>query len=222
MKKRESILFLGFLTISIFLSGCTVTYNNIDKPLDDGGTEESSDNQEVETLCEKDMTWDEVPEMTIDESKKYFVTIKTNMGDMKVELWADKAPKTVNNFLFLTKEGFYDKLIFHRVVADFMIQGGDRLCDGTGNPGYSFEDEIHEENKNDKYTIAMANSGPDTNGSQFFINVKDNNFLDTKHTVFGKVIEGMEVADEIALLETDDEERPFKDVVFEGLLIEEE
>lgn len=128
-------------------------------------------------------------------------TLHTNLGDIKIEFFSDYAPKTVENFRKLAKEGFYNGVKFHRVIKGFMIQGGDPLSKddskialwGTGGPGYSFADEISVNNKNDIGTISMANAGPDTNGSQFFINVVSNNFLDSKHTVFGKVVSGMDV-----------------------------
>jgi cyclophilin family peptidyl-prolyl cis-trans isomerase len=131
--------------------------------------------------------------------------IHTNRGNITLELFDTLAPNTVENFTKLAKDGFYNKVKFHRVIAGFMIQGGDPLTKndgmegawGTGGPGYKFADEIHEENRNLAGTIAMANAGPNTNGSQFFINVKNNSFLDDKHTVFGKVVEGMDVVTEI-------------------------
>lgn len=127
--------------------------------------------------------------------------MQTNKGVIEIELFSSDAPKTVENFVKLAKEGFYDGVKFHRVIKGFMLQGGDPLSKddsrqaewGTGGPGYAFEDEIHANNRNVVGTIAMANAGPNTNGSQFFINTVDNNFLDIKHTVFGKVVSGMEV-----------------------------
>ena len=161
------------------------------------------------------------PEMTIDQSKTYIATLKTTLGDIKIELDAVNAPKTVNNFVFLAKDDFYDSVIFHRVIAGFMAQGGDPTGTGMGDPGYKFEDEIHSENKNDKGTIAMANAGPNTNGSQFFINVENNNYLDGRHTVFGKVVEGMDIVDKIVTVETDYSDRPVEDVVINDVIIEE-
>ena len=137
------------------------------------------------------------------------------------------APATVANFSKLAKEGFYDGVKFHRVIEGFMIQGGDPLTKddgqmamwGTGGPGYAFADEIHAENNNAVGTIAMANSGPNTNGSQFFINVNDNNFLDTKHTVFGKIVEGMDVVHAIETVATSPSDRPLEAVVIEHVSI---
>ena len=142
--------------------------------------------------------WDTPPEMQIDTSKTYRIAIETNRGKMELELYAQHAPKTVNNFLFLTKEGFYDGVIFHRVIDDFMIQGGDPTGTGMGGPGYRFEDEF-EGNPlvHDKAVISMANAGPGTNGSQFFITHSPQPHLNGSHTVFGKVIEGKEVVDQI-------------------------
>ena len=138
--------------------------------------------------------WASAPEMGIDPAKKYTATISTDKGDMVIELFADKTPKTVNNFVFLAREGFYDNTIFHRVIADFMVQGGDPTGTGTGGPGYRFADEFHPDLKHDKPGIlSMANAGPNTNGSQFFITHVPTAWLNNKHSVFGQVIEGMDV-----------------------------
>lgn len=141
------------------------------------------------------------PEMQIDSTKTYVATMKTSQGDIVIELNQKDAPVTVNNFVYLANLGFYDDLTFHRVIDGFMIQGGDPLGSGTGGPGYKFEDEISSNNSNVRGSIAMANSGPATNGSQFFINQVDNNYLDPKHTVFGNVISGLDVVDKIAKTE---------------------
>ncbi len=125
-------------------------------------------------------------------------TIKTNRGTIKLELFADKTPVTVANFAKLAQAGFYDGLTFHRVIPDFMIQGGCPRGDGTGDPGYDFEDEFHPDLRHDgPGVLSMANSGPDTNGSQFFITHVATPWLDDKHTVFGKVLEGQDVVDAI-------------------------
>ncbi len=141
------------------------------------------------------------------------VTLKTNLGNIEIEFFNDKAPMTVANFCTLSKKGFYKGITFHRVIKDFMIQGGDPTGSGMGDAGYKFKDEIYPENSNDEYTIAMANAGPNTNGSQFFINTKANNFLDSKHTVFGKVIKGQEVIDKIENVKTGMADKPVEDVV---------
>lgn len=152
--------------------------------------------------------------------------LHTNKGDITIE-FSGATPNTVANFTKLAKEGFYDGTKFHRVIKDFMIQGGDPLTKddaqmarwGTGGPGYSFADEITPDNRNDVGTISMANAGPNTNGSQFFINVAPNNFLDTKHTVFGKVTAGMEVVNAIVNVATDANDRPREAMVIKRVEI---
>lgn len=132
--------------------------------------------------------------MVMDSAKKYTATLTTDKGDIMVELFADKTPRTVNNFVFLARAGYYDGTIFHRVIADFMAQGGDPTGTGTGGPGYRFADEFHPSLKHDKPGIlSMANAGPGTNGSQFFITHVPTPWLDGRHTVFGQVIQGMDV-----------------------------
>src|SRR5512142_966510 len=138
--------------------------------------------------------WKTPPEMQIDPKKKYKARIDTDKGVMVFELFADKAPKTVNNFVFLAREGFYDGTIFHRVINDFMVQGGDPTGTGTGGPGYKFGDEFHPSLKHDKSgRLSMANAGPGTNGSQFFITHVPTPWLDNKHTIFGQLVEGNDV-----------------------------
>lgn len=143
------------------------------------------------------------------ETKK--VLLETNMGNITLELYSEK-PVTAGNFEKLVGQGFYDGVVFHRVIAGFMIQGGDPTGTGMGGPGYKIKDEFAEPQKNDRGTISMANSGPNTGGSQFFINLVDNNFLDGKHPVFGKVVSGMDVVDKIANVQTDGNDRPLKEV----------
>jgi peptidyl-prolyl cis-trans isomerase B (cyclophilin B) len=139
------------------------------------------------------------PEMKIDVDRTYRVTIETEVGDIELELYPEYAPKTVNNFVFLAKEGFYDGVIFHRVISDFMIQGGDPTGTGRGGPGYKFEDEFKDNPlKHDTGVISMANAGPDTNGSQFFITHSPQPHLNGRHTVFGKVISSQEIVDSIS------------------------
>ncbi len=139
-------------------------------------------------------TWSKPPEMKVDSTKKYFVTMETTKGTIEIELFAKDAPKTVNNFVFLAGEGFYDGVVFHRVISNFVIQGGDPTGSGRGGPGYNFEDETaNNPNKHGTGMLSMANAGPNTNGSQFFITHSPQPHLDGKHTVFGKVIAGMDV-----------------------------
>jgi cyclophilin family peptidyl-prolyl cis-trans isomerase len=140
------------------------------------------------------MQWNQPPEMTINPKNTYTATIKTELGDIKVNLFASKVSKTVNNFVFLSKQGFYDGTIFHRVISNFMAQAGDPTGKGTGGPGYRFQDEFHPDLRHDKAGIlSMANAGPNTNGSQFFITHVPTPWLDQKHSVFGEVIEGEDV-----------------------------
>ena len=142
--------------------------------------------------------WDSPPDMQIDPSKAYRVTIESSKGAIELELYPEHAPKTVNNFVFLAREGFYDGISFHRVIADFMIQGGDPTGSGRGGPGYKFEDEVAGNPlKHETGVISMANAGPNTNGSQFFITHAPQPHLNGKHTVFGKVVKGKEVVDAI-------------------------
>ena len=142
--------------------------------------------------------WDKQPEMQIDPKKKYTVSMNTSKGIIEIELYPEHAPKTVNNFVFLIKEGFYDGVSFHRVIEDFVIQGGDPTGTGRGGPGYKFEDELKGNPlKHERGAISMANSGPNTNGSQFFIAHSPQSHLNGKHTVFGKVTKGLEIIDTI-------------------------
>jgi len=144
-------------------------------------------------------------------------TMQTNHGAIRIELFPDEAPKTVENFQELTRKGFYDGLSFHRVIDDFMIQGGCPRGDGTGGPGYTFEDEPSE-HRIVRGALAMANAGPDTNGSQFFIVTADAcPWLDGKHTVFGRVAEGMDVVDSISNVAKDSRDRPNDAVVIEKI-----
>jgi peptidylprolyl isomerase len=149
--------------------------------------------------------------MTKEKSDK--VLLQTSKGDIVIELY-DNMPVTAGNFKKLVSEGFYDGIIFHRVIDGFMIQGGDPTGTGMGGPGYKIQDEFTHQggNRNDRGTISMANAGPNTGGSQFFINLVDNNFLDSKHPAFGKVIEGMDVVDKIAKLPTNHEDRPLEEI----------
>lgn len=156
------------------------------------------------------------------------ITLHTNQGDITLLMFGEDAPKTVENFTKLAKSGFYDGTKFHRVIEGFMIQGGDPLTKddtavnrwGTGGPGYTFGDEIHSNNKNAIGTISMANAGPNTNGSQFFINTANNNFLDGKHTVFGRVVAGTEIVKKIEGTETLGSDRPAEAMVIERVSVE--
>jgi peptidylprolyl isomerase len=142
------------------------------------------------------------------------VKLQTNYGDIVIKLYKD-TPITSGNFEKLVSQGFYNNVVFHRIIEGFMIQGGDPTGTGMGGPGYNIKDEFTHKggNKNTRGTIAMANSGPNTGGSQFFINLVNNNFLDTKHPAFGEVVKGMDVVDKIAALPTDSNDKPLKPVI---------
>jgi cyclophilin family peptidyl-prolyl cis-trans isomerase len=149
------------------------------------------------------------------------VTLHTNHGPVAVELFDEDAPKTVENFLKLSRDRFYDGLTFHRIIKDFMIQGGDPQGTGTGGPGYTFEDEFNQ-HKVERGALAMANAGPNTNGSQFFVvTTEAAPWLDGKHTVFGKVTAGMDAVDAIEGVETDAQDRPAEPVVIERVEVHE-
>jgi len=149
--------------------------------------------------------------MTSTQAPERRVRLETNMGTIVIAL-DPQMPITAGNFETLTKRGYYDGVIFHRVIAGFMIQGGDPTGTGRGGPGYVIKDEFTADNRNDRGTISMANAGPDTGGSQFFINLVGNNFLDGKHPVFGKVVEGMDIVDKIGTTKTDSGDRPISPV----------
>ncbi len=142
-------------------------------------------------------------------------TLHTNHGPIEIELFEDDAPKTVDNFVKLARDGFYDGVVFHRVIPDFMIQGGDPTGSGMGGPGYTFEDEFND-HKVVRGALAMANAGPNTNGSQFFVvTAEATPWLDGKHTVFGQVTQGMDVVDKISSVDTDSNDKPREPVVIE-------
>ncbi|MDD4137983.1 MAG: peptidylprolyl isomerase [Methanoregula sp.] len=157
--------------------------------------------------------------MTTPAPAEKIARLETNMGTIRIALAPDM-PITAGNFEKLVNEGFYNGVIFHRVISGFMLQGGDPKGTGMGGPGFSIPDEFTPVNRNDRGTISMANAGPNTGGSQFFINLVNNNFLDGKHPVFGKVIEGMAVVDKIGKTKTGHGDRPLKDVVIVKAVME--
>ncbi len=160
------------------------------------------------------------PAMVIDPQKSYTATIQTADGDIVLQLFADKTPNTVNNFVFLAQEGFYDGVIFHRIIENFMVQGGDPTGTGRGGPGYSFGDEFHPELSHDgPGVLSMANAGPNTNGSQFFITHVATPHLDGKHTVFGRVTGGLDVLMAIPVRDPAQAQAPA--VAIKTILIEE-
>ena len=181
-------------------------------------------NEQEGDVLSNNKVYDSMPEMNIDISKKYSAVIKTSMGDMSIDFFTEDAPLTVNNFINLSRDGYYDNVIFHRVISGFMIQGGDPSGTGHGEmgkfPGYKFEDELNNQRSYDKGILAMANAGPDTNGSQFFI-MHVNYPLPYQYTIFGFVTDGLEVIDKIASVETGDGDKPVNDVVIETVEVRE-
>lgn len=161
------------------------------------------------------------------EEKMTKAKFKTNLGTFEIKLYTDKMPITTKNFIDLANKGFYDGTKFHRVIDNFMIQGGDPLSKdnnkrrlwGTGGPGYKIKDEFDKSLSNKPGTIAMANAGPNTGGSQFFINTKNNNYLDTKHPVFGEVINGMDIIKKISKSPTNSNDQPLDDIIIEKVTI---
>jgi len=189
-----------------------------------GGNSEEANIPEIEidetttTIGEQvaNKTYSQPHAMNLDKSKTYQAIVKTNLGDMTIEFFTDDAPMTVNNFVTLAKDGYYDGVIFHRVISGFMIQGGDPSGTGHGDygkyPGYEFEDELDNPRPYEKGILAMANRGPNTNGSQFFIMHVDYP-LPYNYTIFGNVIDGLEVIDKIAAVQTDSADKPLEDIV---------
>ena len=206
-----------FLTLITFIS-CS---NESDTLIE--SVQLNTNEQEGDVLS-NNKVYDSMPEMNIDISKEYSAVIKTSMGDMSIEFFTEDAPLTVNNFINLSRDGYYDNVIFHRVISGFMIQGGDPSGTGHGEmgkfPGYKFEDELNNQRSYDKGILAMANAGPDTNGSQFFIMHVDYP-LPYQYTIFGFVTEGLDVIDKIASVETGDGDKPINDVVIEKIEVKE-
>ena len=204
-----------FLIISLFVSACGS--NEVEEI-----TETTIQDNKGESTMSDEKVYSSMPEMSIDQSKSYTAVIQTSMGDLTVEFFSDTAPVTVNNFISLSNDGYYDNIIFHRVISGFMIQGGDPSGTGHGEygkfPGYTFEDELNNQQPYEKGILAMANAGPNTNGSQFFIMHVDYP-LPYQYTIFGKVTDGLEVIDTIASVQTAEGDKPVEDVVILGVTV---
>jgi cyclophilin family peptidyl-prolyl cis-trans isomerase len=206
---------LGALLLAVVTAGCGANSGvDTDGAADgDAGDTEAADTTDGEGTADRADRYDEAPEQTIDVDADYGVTVETSLGTIEADLFAGEAPVTVNSFVFLAREGYFDGLIFHRVIPEFVAQGGDPRGDGTGGPGYAFEDELEvaEREGYDLGTLAMANSGPNTNGSQFFFTVDDVD-LPPLYSVFGQVTSGLEVLEAIAAQPTGPGDRPVEDI----------
>ena len=166
--------------------------------------------------------WNSAPDMVIDPSKRYTATMSTSMGDLVIALDAVQAPKTVNNFVFLAREGYYDGVIFHRIIQGFMCQGGDPTGTGRGGPGYKFADELPRPGQYEIGSVAMANAGPNTNGSQFFIVSGPSGVgLPPQYSLFGKVVKGLDVVDQMEKVKTGPGDKPVQDLTINSIEITE-
>ncbi|WP_094702333.1 peptidylprolyl isomerase [Brevibacillus laterosporus] len=201
MKRLPLALLLGF---TLVVTGCgTKTAPATDQQQNNATSGQTAPtDKKDETTKQPSKQYDKAPEMKIDPNKNYEAVVETNKGSFTIQLFAKDAPKTVNNFVFLANDHFYDGIKFHRIIQSFMIQTGDPKGDGTGGPGYSFEDELKNGHSYDKGVVAMANAGPNTNGSQFFIGSGDdvkNLEAQPNYTIFGKITAGMDTIDKIAV-----------------------
>lgn len=221
---NEKLIFILPIAGIVVALALLFNYNltKVEEPKDSVAKMLKDSNSNVNNSASQGNTKMNAPEMQIDINKKYQAKFSTNYGDFTITLYAKETPITVNNFVTLARNKFYDGLIFHRVIADFMIQGGDPKGSGTGGPGYSFQDETSPK-KLVKGSLAMANAGPNTNGSQFFIvTASETPWLDGRHTNFGEVTSGLDVVEKIGQVETGANDKPTKDVIINSIQIIEE
>ena len=221
---NEKLIFILPITGIIVALALLFNYNlnKVEEPKDNVAKLLKDSNSNVNNSATQGNQKMNAPEMQIDTNKKYQAKFSTNYGDFTITLYSKETPITVNNFVTLARNKFYDGLIFHRVIADFMIQGGDPKGNGTGGPGYSFKDETSPK-KLVKGSLAMANAGPNTNGSQFFIvTASETPWLDGRHTNFGEVTSGLDVVEKIGQVETGANDKPTKDVIINSIQIIEE
>jgi cyclophilin family peptidyl-prolyl cis-trans isomerase len=233
LKKRNRLIWssvIGLSLLAMLIGAGAIGYKVADsryglsEKIKNNGEQVMSYFKDKQTTSDQGQTterkqYDSAPTMQIDVNKEYVANFETNQGDFKIKLFAKDAPKTVNNFVVLSRDGFYNGLTFHRIIKDFMIQGGDPQGTGAGDPGYKFEDEFNS-HKLVRGTLAMANSGANTNGSQFFIVTKEaTDWLDGKHTAFGEVIEGIDTVMAIEKVEVGENDKPKTDVVISKITI---
>jgi peptidylprolyl isomerase len=221
MRRAQILLCIGLiLAASLFIAGCTTAPQSQQQTSSVSGQATTTVATAVTTAAAATTSAKNTTNGTSSAAnltgKK--AILHTSMGDITIQLYGDM-PVTTGNFEKLVQKGFYNNLTFHRVIAGFMIQGGDPKGDGTGGPGYTIPDEFTDHNKNDRGTIAMANAGANTGGSQFFINLVNNNYLDKKHPAFGTVIGGMDVVDAIAKVQTGSNNRPVQPVTITSVEI---
>ncbi len=223
-KITKRMILITILTVFLLslLTGCDAGYK---KTSEKSSGDTAADTTIIPKLAEpteqsqKESTKDDQPTKEGETMNRHAI-IETTLGTIEVELFEERAPITTGNFIKLIEKGFYDGVIFHRVIPDFMIQGGDPEGRGTGGPGYTIKDEFHKELRHDKPGIlSMANAGPDTGGSQFFITAVPTPFLDNKHAVFGVVVDGMDVVNKIVNVKRDGMDKPLEDVVMKKVSI---
>ena len=219
------LLGIGFVVLLMFFTSKPAEQNtqlkNVlnSKAPSNPATQNANNSNNLQGNQNMQKTQMQLPTQVIDVNKTYYAKFETNLGNFKIKLYAKEAPLTVNNFVYLAQNKYYDGLIFHRVIKDFMIQGGDPLGSGSGGPGYKFGDE-QSGKKIVKGSLAMANAGPNTNGSQFFIvTAASTPWLDGKHTNFGEVVEGLDIVEKMSLVKTGQNDRPVENITITKLEI---